>query len=50
MSEPVDTDPQAAAPELLRRCADDYTSAQGRREQLSREDRVHSNEPPPATR
>lgn len=24
MSEPVDTDPQATVPELLRRCAQDY--------------------------
>lgn len=27
MTEPVDTDPQAAVPELLRRCAADYTDA-----------------------
>jgi hypothetical protein len=27
MSEPVDTDPQATVPELLRRCAADYTHA-----------------------
>lgn len=44
MAEPVDTDPEADVPELLRRAADDYAEAQGRREQQSGEDRVHGNE------
>lgn len=38
---PVTADAQATAAELLRRAAADYAHAQARREQLSREDRIH---------
>lgn len=41
---PVDTDANATSTQLLGRAADDYATAQRRREQLSREDRVHGNE------
>ena len=42
---PVDTDATAAAPELLARAANDYATERNRREQLSREDRVHGQQP-----
>ncbi|MFF7142288.1 hypothetical protein ACFZB5_13700 [Streptomyces nodosus] len=41
---PVADDARAAAAELLARAAVDYADAQGRREQLSSEDRVHGHE------
>ena len=44
MAEPVDTDPQATAAELLARAGQDYADAQDRRDQLSGEDRVNGNE------
>lgn len=44
MSEPVDTDPQADATELLNRAAEDYAAAQAHRAELSHEDRLHGNE------
>lgn len=44
MSEPVDTDQQASAAELLDRAAKDFAEAQARRDQLSGEDRVNGNE------
>ncbi|MGW5590244.1 hypothetical protein [Streptomyces sp. NPDC003857] len=42
---PVHGDPVASVPELQARAAADYAEAQGRRVQLSNEDRVHGMEP-----
>ncbi|MEU7969191.1 hypothetical protein AB0D09_38005 [Streptomyces sp. NPDC049097] len=42
---PVDEDPAATASALQARAARDFAEAQDRREQLSREDRVHGMEP-----
>jgi hypothetical protein len=42
---PVFTDAGATAKELLDRAAADYADAKARRDQLSREDRIHGNEP-----
>jgi len=44
MSEPVDTDQQANAAELLARAAQDFAEAQARRDQLSAEDRVNGQQ------
>lgn len=42
---PVDTDDTATTPQLLARSSDDYATAQDRRTQLSREDRVNGQHP-----
>ena len=41
---PVAEDIGATVPQLLARAAADYGTAQARRTQLSREDRVHGNQ------
>ncbi|WP_445524778.1 hypothetical protein [Streptomyces cyslabdanicus] len=41
---PIADDIDATTPELLARASVDYADAQGRREQLSGEDRVNGNE------
>ncbi|WP_055696513.1 hypothetical protein [Streptomyces silaceus] len=43
-AQPVATDPQADAPELLRRAAADYTSTQAHHAEVDHEDRVHGME------
>jgi len=42
---PVDQDLDATVAELQQRAAADYRAAQARRERLTREDRVHGNQP-----